>query len=432
MSAANSKQPDAKVLLDIPVGMLRKGLYVNRLDRPWEGTPFLFQGFELDNDEDLATLRTLCKQVEVLVSAAEATSLRAKLPKMRQQETRPPVLGDQLLELTQNLRTLADRVPERDAVSMKSELSQAAEVLNEAKKTVGNMFDRVRDGGGVDPQEIQSAVEAMVGSVFRNRDAMGWLARMRGTDDYLYGHALATSVWALSFGRHLGLNKETLTLLGTGAMLLDIGKIRIPPKVLRKPGALDPPEWKLMQMHAAYGARLLRAAPGIDPRILAMVESHHERHDGSGYPSGLKGDQIPLIARIAGIVDSYDAMITNRSHARAKSAYDAVRELTALSGKGFQAELVELFVQAVGVFPTGTLVELNTGEVGVVIAQNRFRRLRPEVMVILDGAKKVRSEFVTVDLLTCEANHDAQQPGLWITQALEPGAHGLDPEEYFL
>jgi HD-GYP domain-containing protein (c-di-GMP phosphodiesterase class II) len=255
---------------------------------------------------------------------------------------------------------------------------------------------------------------------------------MRGTDDYLYGHALATSVWALSFGRHLGLDKETLTLLGTGAMLLDIGKIRIPPKVLRKPGALDPPEWKLMQMHAAYGARLLRAAPGIDPRILSMVESHHERQDGSGYPSGLKGDQIPLIARIAGIVDSYDAMITNRSHARAKSAYDAVRELTVLSGKGFQAELVELFVQAVGVFPTGTLVELNTGEVGVVIAQNRFRRLRPEVMVILDGAKQVRSEFVTVDLLTCEANHDAQQPGLWITQALEPGAHGLDPEEYFL
>ena len=136
--------------------------------------------------------------------------------------------------------------------------------------------------------------------------------------------------------------------------------------------------------------------------------------------------------RIAGIVDSYDAMTSERHYARAKSTYEAVRELKRLGNSWFQAELVELFIQAVGVFPAGTLVELSSGEVGVVIAQNRFRRLRPEVMLLLDAEKQVRSEFSIIDLQLYAEKNDAGNPVLWITQGLEPGAYGLDPAEYFL
>jgi hypothetical protein len=154
--------------------------------------------------------------------------------------------------------------------------------------------------------------------------------------------------------------------------------------------------------------------------------------DGSGYPHQLKGDAIPLVGRIAGIVDCYDAMITERTYAKPKSAYDAVRELKRLGGIAFPAELIELFIQAVGVFPNGTLVELNTGEVGVVIGQNRYRRLRPQVTLILNAQKQVREEFTTVDLLTCDENSGKAEPSLWITQGLERGAHGIDPAESFL
>jgi len=163
-----------------------------------------------------------------------------------------------------------------------------------------------------------------------------------------------------------------------------------------------------------------------------MIATHHERFDGSGYPHSLKGDAIPLLGRIAGIVDCYDAMISERSYAKAKSAYDAVRELKRLGDVAFPSALVELFIQAVGVFPTGTLVELNTGEVGIVIGQNRFRRLRPEVMLILDSKKQPRQEFTTIDLLTCDGNMEKAEPTLWITRGLERGAYGIDPKEYFL
>ena len=430
---AQAAAEDNKVLMEVPVDVLRLGLYVHTLDRPWEGTPFLFQGFELDSEEDIKTLRGLCKRVTVLASRDDASKLRAEASAAEKSRVAFVSSGPDLLQiLEQDPEALASRVPAKDPVEFKAELNVAAAALGDARKQVNDIFDRLKSGAAVNPQELNGTMDAMVNSVFRNRDAMGWLARMRSKDDYLYSHSLATSVWALTFGRHLGLDKDTLKLLGVGAMMLDVGKTRIPDRLLRKPEAPNPTEWKLLQLHTRYGAKLIAETGEADSRIIAMVEQHHERFDGTGYPNGLKGDEIPLVARVASIVDAYDAMISERAYAKAKSACDAVRELMKQSGKAYQPELVDLFVQAVGVFPTGTLVELNTGEVGVVVAQNRFRRLRPEVTIILDANKKVCGDFATVNLLTCAANSDPATPGLWIERALEHGAYGIDPAEYFL
>ena len=147
-------------------------------------------------------------------------------------------------------------------------------------------------------------------------------------------------------------------------------------------------ERTIVKKHVAVGLDLVKNALGLNADVLAMIQHHHERHDGSGYPQGLTGADMPVFGRIAGLIDCFDAMTTKRPYAPAKSAYDAVRELNGLSGTGFQRELVEQFVQAVGMFPTGSLVELNTGEVAVVIEQNRVRRLRPEA----DAAAQCRQE----------------------------------------
>lgn len=427
-----------KKRVEVPVHQLRLGQYVYGLDRDWSETPFLFQGFEIETQEELTQLRQLCKTVQIEVTSEEADkilTLQRAAPVRAVVKAPTEVLRrpDPLRLLAIDPKALAESVPLRDDVSVRSEIGPAREAMDGARDVVLDIFSQLKNGGGLDTKAVNSAVDSMVSSVFRNRDAMGWLARMRSKDDYLYSHSLSTSVWALTFGRHLGLDKETLKLLGTGAMLLDVGKTRMPDHLLRKPESPSATEWKLLRLHARYGAQMLRRSDEeLDPRIIEMVEFHHERMDGMGYSSGLSGDQIPFLARIAGIVDSYDAMITHRVYAGAKTAYQAVTELTSLAGAAFQPELVELFVQAVGVFPTGTLVELNTGEVGVVVTQNRYRRLKPEIMVILDADKQVREEFPIVDLFNCDENSDMANPKLWITDALEQGAYGIDPAEYFL
>jgi len=420
----------AKQLRQIPVTQLQLGMYVHTLDRDWMGTPFLFQGFEITTDEELAQLRELCKHVEIELDAAEVLPLAPEL--LRASDDGVAKVVDTLARAAADPIALAATVPAADKIELRTELSQATEVMGTARTVVLSVFDQLRDGGGLEATAIESVVESMVQSVFRNRDAMGWLARMRSKDDYLYTHSLSTSVWALTFGRHLGLDRDAMKVLGTGAMLLDVGKTRMPAHLLRKPEALTPTEWKLLRLHARYGAQLLRADESIDKRVIEMVESHHERFDGSGYGNGLKGEDIPFLARIAGIVDAYDAMISERAYAKPKTAYQAVRELSALAGTAFQPELVELFIQSVGVFPAGTLVELNTGEVGVVTAQNRYRRLKPAIMLILDADKQVREDFAQIDLYSCPANADPNNPGLWITTGLDQNAYGIDPAEYFL
>jgi putative nucleotidyltransferase with HDIG domain len=423
----------SKEIVEIPTEQLRTGLYISRLDRPWTDTPFLFQGFVVENDEQLQTLRRLCRVVYVEVSREEAEELNsATVRPTSSVRLSAPDRSDSLVALSADATALVNRVPVKDPVPLKTELSLATTTFGEAKRAVNSIFDNLRRGGGLDVPHLENVVDSMVDSVLRNRDAMGWLARLKSTDDYLYHHSLAASVWALAFGRHLGLDKETLKAIGTGAMLLDVGKTRLPIDLLKKPDKPSDQEWRLIHEHVNHGVELLRATADVDQRILAMIANHHERLDGSGYPGGLKGDEIPLVGRIAGIVDCYDAMIAERPYARPKSPYDAVRELKRLGGVAFPAQLVELFIQAVGVFPTGTLVELNTGEVGIVIGQNRFRRLRPEVMLILDEHKKLREEFTIVDLLTCGDNTGKKEPTLWITRGLERGAHGIDPTEYFL
>jgi HD-GYP domain-containing protein (c-di-GMP phosphodiesterase class II) len=195
----------------------------------------------------------------------------------------------------------------------------------------------------------------MVQSLFRNRDAMSWLARMRDKDDYLYNHSLAASVWALAFGRHLGLDQDTLRSVGMGAMVLDIGKTKLPLSLLNKTGKPEQSEWRVLRDHVRLGLEILDKDSNADACMKSMVALHHERLDASGYPNALNGEAIPLAGRIAAIVDSYDAMTSSRPYARGLSTYDAVRELKRLSRTHFQPELVELFIQAVGVFPTGTL-----------------------------------------------------------------------------
>jgi HD-GYP domain-containing protein (c-di-GMP phosphodiesterase class II) len=207
-------------------------------------------------------------------------------------------------------------------------------------------------------------------------------------------------------------------------MLMDVGKLRVDSTLLRAPRPLSESEVNQMREHVAHGVDIVHESGIMNQDVLDIVAHHHERFDGSGYPQGLAGDQVPAMARIAAIVDTYDAVTCNRSHAPAISPSDAIKLLYQSRNLEFQAELVEVFIQAVGIYPAGTIVELTSGEVGVVVSEYRTRRLKPKVLILLDQRKYRLREPRMVDLSEESGNNGATPRG--IARALEPGAYDID------
>jgi HD-GYP domain-containing protein (c-di-GMP phosphodiesterase class II) len=188
---------------------------------------------------------------------------------------------------------------------------------------------------------------------------------------------------------------------------------------------------RLLRRHPELGAALVRSNGAADFEVIAVIEAHQERWDGSGYPRGLAGPAIPLVARIAGVVDAYDAMITERPWARARSSFEATQELVDVKDVLFQGALVEQFIQAIGVFPTGALVELNTGEVGIVVRQNATRRLKPEIAIVLDAHKARLPKLRLLDLALGDRSGE-RDTARWVGRELPRGAYGIDSEDYFV
>ncbi|MEX1267231.1 MAG: HD-GYP domain-containing protein [Woeseia sp.] len=416
---------------------LKVGHYVARLDRPWLETPFLFQGFLIRDDSDIEELQKYCQYV--FVDAEQSSITDQDRAALRNSVLNKAAVIEDDIETQRHLRVI--NIPEPDPArtghyyedkeDLGKELGRAQGIQQNVAAAVSNMLDSLRKGDALDVPLLEEVVDPLVDSVLRNRDAMAWLTRIKAADEYVYQHSIGSSVWAVVFGRHLGFDRETLVAVGLGGMLLDIGKTKISTEILRKPDRLSDKEMALMRRHVEFSLDILAEAGNVDPRIECMVANHHERFNGQGYPGVLKGPDIPVLGRLAGIVDTYDAMVTKRPYANRVSSFDAMRELQRKSNIDFQSEMVDQFVQAVGIFPTGSLVELNSGEVGVVVAQNNYQRLRPEVMIVLDRDKNPSRDFRTIDLRLM-SDDQKEQDSIWIDRGLETGAYGIQPSEYFL
>jgi len=311
-----------------------------------------------------------------------------------------------------------------DSAPFAEEVPRARQACVQATRAVAQMVTALRAGQALDAAQVREAVQPIVDSVLRNADAFFWVACLQRRDSYLHSHAVNAAAMAAALGRHLGLPAEALSSLGVGGLLLDLGKCRFPDSLLDAPNALDAETALLMREHVQAGVQMLAAA-GIDDAVVqAMVASHHERWNGSGYPQGLRGADIPFAARIAAIIDSFDAMTSERAYQSPSSRHAALQQLYSGHDTLYQRELVEQFLQCMSPYPTGSLVELTTGQAGIVVAQNNARRLHPRVMLLLDAAKALYPRFPVIDLMA----HNEANPGqsVEIAQALEPGAHGLD------
>lgn len=539
----------AKVHSKIPVAELKIGMFVADIDRPWMDTPFLLQGFMVEDDSQIAQLRQFCVHVTIdrARSSAEhqlrgqspakaeggepkvtverrpapvATAVptratanpgasRPAAPKRatpppspaadrslnspgeliittRDAEFRPtesgrfvlspkphadtghapppappePGLGRSIMGALSRFfggRKDADDgptdevpPPDEEAPSQRpafippsvhlviyEEVTPIEEERTIAKQAVDRTSDLlhriaqdVRSGRTLALPEVESVISDMVDSMVRNPDALMWVMRLREQDSITYGHGLYASVYLLALGRHLGFPKAQLSQLGTIGLLLDIGKIKLPRELLEKAGSLSTEEYDTIKTHVQLGVDMLTQSGGLDRDILTGIAQHHERENGSGYPRGLAGPNISLFGRMAAIADCFAALTNQRPYAEAVSAYDALRSLSGWGGEYFHAPVVEQFIQAVGVFPVGSLVELSTGEVAAVIAHNKTRRLKPKVLIITGPDKTRSSHPATLDLLY--APMDAEGQSVYIRRGLASGAFGLDVKEFYV
>jgi HD-GYP domain-containing protein (c-di-GMP phosphodiesterase class II) len=523
------------------VDELTVGMFVSALDRPWLDTPFLLQGFLIEDEQTLAQLRQTCSKVTVdlrrsavndtdcptLPGEAQGTvdakvtrvvsppadprkPRRRRLPRWlqemfasrgynepevdekaslahllrRRSETSsvksvnrlvvrgsdgvgPPVTTperrqgaareprqDLLAWLREQLERVRFSVPEEASavdgglsqasrlkrgahgptvyhnVPLEQELQRADDSFGAAIDILGAVMHDIRVGKGLEIEAVESVVEDLVESIIRHPGALQLVSRMREADESSYTHALQVAVLLASFGRELGYSREQLTYLGQVGMLLDVGKLRIDEHILNKSGNLTPAEFEEVKRHVQYGLEIVESSAVAHPDVIAGVAQHHERLNASGYPRGLHDAEISPIGKMAGIVDSFSALTSSRPYAQPVSPYAAMQQLQGWADTYFNAGLVELFIQAIGIFPVGTLVELSTGEFAVVLEQGRQRRLKPKVLVVSTPDKSPREIPFVLDLLHGEGASGDQVP--YIRQGLPAAAFAVDTTEYYV
>lgn len=317
-----------------------------------------------------------------------------------------------------------------DTRTVEEEVAPARTAYDRSAEMLRKLATDVWAGHPVEIARVEEVVDEMVESMVRNPDALMWVARLREQDITTYGHGLQVAVYLVAFGRHLGFPRAELSQLGTIGLLLDIGKIKLPRALLEKQGKLTADEFETAKRHVTLGLEILSATPNWPVEVIEGIAQHHERMNGSGYPRGLKTEAIGIFGRMAGIADCFAALTKARPYAEAVSSYEALRSITGWGGDYFHGPLTEQFVQAIGVFPVGSLVELSTGEVAVVVSHNKVRRLKPRVLLLTGPDKTPTAYPIMVDLLY-DPLLGGEEPA-FIRRSLPAGAHGLNPRENYL
>ena len=368
----------------VAVGELQFGMYVAELDRPWTETPFMFQGFVLRTHEELEILGKHCRYVFVDLDHREVDS--------RVIDTVPPKTRARV-----DLRR-SGKLRWNDVAAVEHEYPRAAASYGAADGMLREYVGALRSGKALTGNRLNEAVSVVTESVLRNPDAMLLFSKLREKGGYTESHALDCAIYMTAFGRFLDMSRDDILLLGYLGLLQDVGKLKLPSALLEKPGRLTSIEYHIAQRHVEYSAEILRATPGLPRQLADSAMLHHERLDGSGYPRRLKGNEIGLIGSIAGIVDTFDALTAERPYARPISPSDTLKMLYRARGKLFDTYVVEQFIRCIGIFPLGSVVELNGGEIGIVIAQNRAKRLQPRVMLVQDTAGDPVSPHKLIDI----------------------------------
>lgn len=400
----------------IGIDELQPGMLVEKLDRSWLDTPFFRHKMTITSHQQIAQLKACgVRTLVVSLNAGEVTEEIWDTP-----EGGSSIPADAALPVMEDTASVPRVVP------FAEELPTAKQVYQAAKTIVQNAMHDTRLGRAINMDEVNRVVSEMTESVFRNPDALTSLSRLKHFDEYTFYHSVNTSLLAMSLGRDLGFDRSTLHEIGVGTLLHDIGKTKVPIEILNKPGRFEPHEMEIMKQHVLRGVEVLTTTTGLGDTYVRPALEHHERVDGTGYPYRRVKDQLSRFGLMAAVVDIYDAITSDRCYHKGRVAHEALQFLYRLSLEGhLDATLVQRFIRVVGVYPVGSVVELNTGETGIVRQINHHAPLAPVVLLVKSAGNTLLSHPHELDLST-----QIETPHRTIAAVLEPKQAGVDPTVY--
>ncbi|SMP40835.1 HD-GYP domain-containing protein [Noviherbaspirillum suwonense] len=374
----------------ISTTQLRVGMYLEKLPGSWLSNPFWKTSRLLESAEEIELVRKsgvrhavidTAKGLDVAPEASAAPPVTAAVQPPAAPTPRPP----------------APRPPPVK-VSAEQEMKVAAQVIARSKAAVTAMFTDVRMGKAVDLSATDMVIDDISESIARNATALVSLARLKNQDDYTYMHSIAVCALMIALARQINLDPEAVREAGAAGLLHDIGKMAVPQAILNKPGKLSDDEFTAVRQHPQAGYDMLVQAGQIGEIAMDVCLHHHEKMDGSGYPHGLKGEQISLYARMGAICDVYDAITSDRAYKQGWPAAESIKKMASWCDTHFDAQLYRAFVKSVGIYPMGTLVRLTSGRLGVVIEQSETSLLTPRVRVFFSTKSNTHLTPVVIDL----------------------------------
>jgi HD-GYP domain-containing protein (c-di-GMP phosphodiesterase class II) len=377
------------MLKKIAVEQLSVGMHLKEFCGSWMEHPFWRTGFVLIDPKDIATI--LASSIkEVWIDASKGLDVPPGQAAISEAESEAQVEA-QLQQAVEEKRELAP-------VAMGVEIERAAKICFQSKQAVISMFQEARMGKAVDTGGARQLVEEISDSVARNPGALISLARLKTVDDYTYMHSVAVCAMMVGLAKQLGLEEEQTRLAGMAGLMHDLGKALMPMEVLNKPGKLTEAEFNIIKTHPVEGHRMLLTGRDVSPIVLDVCLHHHEKTDGSGYPKGLKADEISLFAKMGAVCDVYDAITSNRPYKLGWDPAESLRKMAEWANGHFDGKVFQAFVKSLGIYPIGSLVKLTSGRLGVVVEQTGKSLTTPLVKVFFSTKSNLRIIPEVIDL----------------------------------
>jgi len=388
---------------------LKIGMYISELDHPWIESPFLFQGFQLKDDEELLQVQSTCKYVYVDTEKTPQ-DVEVHLQSLIPTQQKPLVKKKSKSNQSDFADTVILSKTKFDKNSFSENLIEARNIRDKTRQYIDSMLSETKMGKIIDTQKAKHLVSELANSIATSLDASMWLTQLKNRDEYTAIHSLNVCVLSLTFGRSLNLSKPELNELGLGALLHDIGKMLVPLEILNKPGKLTEEEFEIMKSHPVKGYEMLLKDNNLSPEVLNIVKSHHERLNGQGYPDNLIDSNISYFTKIVCITDVYDAITSDRVYHDGMTPHEALKRLYEWMPNNYDAELMQHFIRTIGIYPVGSVVELKTGHIGIVVKLNETHRLKPVVMLIMNREKEYYPRRKLVNLASSIWNKKAGKP----------------------